>query len=90
MAPRDPVPHAISTHQRSSSRHHEFGEYTHRRKNDPMEAEDDAESVFYPAFCFKASPTHFAWVKMAASDVHQLKRPDGFGGGFCSLCLLPI
>ncbi|KAJ5125566.1 hypothetical protein N7448_004886 [Penicillium atrosanguineum] len=45
-----------------------------------MEAEDDAESVFYPAFCFKASPTHFAWVKMAASDVHRLKRPEGFGG----------
>ncbi|KAJ5662236.1 uncharacterized protein N7477_009852 [Penicillium maclennaniae] len=45
-----------------------------------MEAADDAEPVLYPAFCFKASPTHFAWVKMAASDVHRLKRPEGFGG----------
>ena len=36
----------------------------------------------YPAFCFKASPTHFAWVKMAAVDVHRLERRPGFEGMF--------
>ena len=30
--------------------------------------------VFYPAFCFKASPTHSSWVKMGAADVHRLVR----------------
>ncbi|RDW90344.1 OB-fold domain-containing protein [Aspergillus mulundensis] len=34
---------------------------------------------FYPAFCFKASPTHFAWVKMGATDVHRLKRRTEYG-----------
>ncbi|KAL2794695.1 hypothetical protein BJX66DRAFT_303286 [Aspergillus keveii] len=35
----------------------------------------DAEQLtFYPAFCFKASPTHFAWVKLTASDVHRLRK----------------
>ncbi|RAL10648.1 OB-fold domain-containing protein [Aspergillus homomorphus CBS 101889] len=29
---------------------------------------------FYPAYCFKASPTHFTWVKMAAADVLRLRR----------------
>ncbi|KAH8427538.1 OB-fold domain-containing protein [Aspergillus melleus] len=42
----------------------------------PTEHED---LVFYPAFCFKASPTHFAWVKMMATDVHRLKRRPEFG-----------
>ncbi|RAH78321.1 hypothetical protein BO86DRAFT_412427 [Aspergillus japonicus CBS 114.51] len=36
---------------------------------------------FYPAYCFKASPTHFTWVKMAVADVLQLTRraeyPEG-------------
>ncbi|PLB55693.1 hypothetical protein P170DRAFT_433203 [Aspergillus steynii IBT 23096] len=41
-------------------------------------AEHD-ELDFYPAFCFKASPTHFAWVKMMATDVHRLKRRSEFG-----------
>ncbi|KAF7593001.1 hypothetical protein BBP40_012160 [Aspergillus hancockii] len=43
-----------------------------------MATVSNGELVFYPAFCFKASPTHFAWVKMAAVDVHLLKRKVGF------------
>ncbi|KAL4803521.1 hypothetical protein BDV18DRAFT_163078 [Aspergillus unguis] len=35
--------------------------------------------TFYPAFCFTASPTHFAWVKIGAADVHRLKRRVEFG-----------
>lgn len=38
--------------------------------------------TFYPAFCFKASPTHFAWVKMAAADVHRLRSRKGFEGNY--------
>ncbi|KAL6235212.1 hypothetical protein BDW75DRAFT_230498 [Aspergillus navahoensis] len=34
---------------------------------------------FYPAFCFRASPTHFAWVKMGAADVHRLTRRLEYG-----------
>ena len=34
--------------------------------------------IYYPAFCFKASPTHFNWVKMSAADVHRLDRVSGF------------
>lgn len=45
-----------------------------------METVDNDSLVFYPAFCFKASPTHFAWVKMAAVDVHRLKKRPGFEG----------
>ncbi|KAJ5594864.1 uncharacterized protein N7459_001072 [Penicillium hispanicum] len=45
-----------------------------------MATVDDADPVFYPAFCFKASPTHSAWVKMAAADVHRLQRLKGFEG----------
>ncbi|KAL3474952.1 hypothetical protein BJX99DRAFT_230627 [Aspergillus californicus] len=37
------------------------------------------ELTFYPAFCFKASPTHFAWVKMSATDVLRLQRRMEFG-----------
>ncbi|PYH70285.1 OB-fold domain-containing protein [Aspergillus vadensis CBS 113365] len=33
---------------------------------------------FYPAYCFKASPTHFTWVKMAAVDVLRLRRRPEF------------
>ncbi|KAL2851955.1 hypothetical protein BJY01DRAFT_208559 [Aspergillus pseudoustus] len=35
---------------------------------------DAQELTFYPAFCFKASPTHFTWVKLAASDIHRLRK----------------
>jgi hypothetical protein len=43
----------------------------------------DAEQLtFYPAFCFKASPTHFAWVKLTASDVHRLRKRVEFAGPF--------
>ncbi|KAE8355309.1 hypothetical protein BDV28DRAFT_129323 [Aspergillus coremiiformis] len=43
-----------------------------------MATVDDGELVFYPAYCFRASPTHFAWVKMGAIDVHLLTRRPGF------------
>ncbi|KAJ5549922.1 hypothetical protein N7535_002134 [Penicillium sp. DV-2018c] len=44
-------------------------------------ATDDNESLtFYPAFCFKASPTHFAWVRMGAADVHRLRKLRDFAG----------
>lgn len=42
-------------------------------------AAGDGDLDFYPAYCFKESPTHFTWVKMAAVDVHRLKRRQGFG-----------
>lgn len=32
----------------------------------------------YPAFCFKASPTNFNWVKLSLSNVHKLTKPKGF------------
>jgi hypothetical protein len=50
------------------------------RENDPMATVDDVESIIYPAFCFKASPTHFTWVKMAIADVHRLQKPRNFDG----------
>lgn len=31
----------------------------------------DSNLTFYPAYCFKASPTYFAWVKLTAFDVHN-------------------
>ncbi|PWY89546.1 hypothetical protein BO94DRAFT_534318 [Aspergillus sclerotioniger CBS 115572] len=43
-----------------------------------MATADNNDLVFYPAFCFKASPTHFTWVKMAAVDVLRLKRRAEF------------
>jgi len=57
-----------------------------------METVDNDSLAFYPAFCFKASPTHFAWVKMAAVDVHRLKKRPGFEGMYlrvhCMLCFM--
>ncbi|KAE8145443.1 hypothetical protein BDV25DRAFT_170535 [Aspergillus avenaceus] len=43
-----------------------------------MATADNGDLVFYPAYCFRASPTHFTWVKMAAVDVHLLKRKVEF------------
>ncbi|TPR09400.1 Peroxisomal membrane anchor protein (Pex14p) conserved region family protein [Aspergillus niger] len=43
-------------------------------------AENHDDLEFYPAYCFKASPTHFTWVKMAAVDVLRLKRRPEFPG----------
>ncbi|PKX99122.1 OB-fold domain-containing protein [Aspergillus novofumigatus IBT 16806] len=45
-----------------------------------MATAENGNLTFYPAFCFRASPTHFTWVKMAAADVHRLKRRPGFEG----------
>ncbi|RHZ58809.1 hypothetical protein CDV55_103306 [Aspergillus turcosus] len=45
-----------------------------------MATAENGDLPFYPAFCFRASPTHFTWVKMAAVDVHRLKRRPGFEG----------
>lgn len=50
------------------------------------EAEEE-DFVFYPAFCFKASPTHLTWVKMAGADVHRLRRRRGFEGTYLPVCL---
>ena len=37
--------------------------------------------AFYPAYCFRASPTYFAWVKLTASDIHNaLHTRRGFEG----------
>jgi Telomere regulation protein Stn1 len=37
--------------------------------------------TFYPAYCYKASPTYFAWVKLTALDVHNaLSTRPGFEG----------
>lgn len=55
-----------------------------------MATVDDGDLVFYPAFYFKASPTHFAWVKMAAVDVHRLKRRPGFEGMYSNSLLLTM
>ena len=34
---------------------------------------------FYPAYCNKASPTYFTWVKLTASDIHHaLRSRPGF------------
>ncbi|GLA15613.1 hypothetical protein AnigIFM62618_002156 [Aspergillus niger] len=41
-------------------------------------AENHDDLEFYPAYCFKASPTHFTWVKMAAVDVLRLRRRPEF------------
>lgn len=30
--------------------------------------------TFYPAYCFSASPTWFAWVKLTAHDIHRVLR----------------
>lgn len=30
--------------------------------------------LFYPAYCNKASPTYFTWVKLTASDIHHALR----------------
>jgi hypothetical protein len=40
-------------------------------------------TTFYPAFCFKVSPTHFAWVKMTAAEMRRLKPRKGFEGKLC-------
>lgn len=34
----------------------------------------------YPAYCYAASPTYNAWVKLTAADVHGLRRQPGFEG----------
>ncbi|EZF32814.1 hypothetical protein H109_07475 [Trichophyton interdigitale MR816] len=36
--------------------------------------------TFYPAYCYKASPTHFTWVKLSAVNVHHLTRRSGYEG----------
>lgn len=54
-----------------------------QRENDPMATVDDVDPIIYPAFCFKASPTNFTWVKMAIADVHRLQKPKNFDGKWC-------
>jgi hypothetical protein len=52
-----------------------------------METSSNESLEFYPAFCFKASPTHFTWVKMGAADVHRLREFGGFSGMSLSISL---
>jgi Telomere regulation protein Stn1 len=41
----------------------------------------DTNLTFYPAYCYKVSPTYFAWVKLTAVDVHNaLYTRRGFEG----------
>lgn len=50
------------------------------KKDEPMATVNNENLIFYPAFCFKASPTHFTWVKMGAADVHRLRKSSDFVG----------
>ena len=64
-------------------------------KNDPMATVSNGNTGtgnldIYPAFCFKASATHFAWVKMAAVDVHRLERRRGFEGMFIIIIIIIV
>ncbi|KAB8337331.1 hypothetical protein FH972_021630 [Carpinus fangiana] len=34
----------------------------------------------YPAYCHRASPTYWKWVKLAVADVHALRSEGGFEG----------
>lgn len=49
---------------------------------------EDSPLTFYPAFTFKASHTHFTWVKMSAIDIHQLRKRKEFDGTL--IPVLPI
>ncbi|EED22396.1 OB-fold nucleic acid binding domain protein [Talaromyces stipitatus ATCC 10500] len=52
-----------------------------RKYEQDNEIEKEAEELlFYPAFCFPASPTHFTWVKMSIADIHHLQSRKGFEG----------
>lgn len=68
----------INRWQHTTPQHNRTQLYNSNTHNDPMAA-GDGDLDFYPAYCFKESPTHFTWVKMAAVDVHRLKRRQGFG-----------
>jgi hypothetical protein len=53
---------------------------TDRSNNNNNASKQKPNLPFYPAFCFRASATHFAWVKMGAADVHRLTRRLEYGG----------
>ena len=38
------------------------------------------ELTFYPAYCHRASPTYFAWVRLSCANVHSLATRKGFEG----------
>ncbi|CBF69879.1 hypothetical protein AN6240.2 [Aspergillus nidulans FGSC A4] len=50
-----------------------------RSNNNNNASKQKPKLPFYPAFCFRASPTHFAWIKMGAADVHRLTRRLEYG-----------
>ncbi|EGD87288.1 hypothetical protein H112_05827 [Trichophyton rubrum D6] len=53
----------------------------HGVKNNPKKELIPPDGLtFYPAYCYKASPTHFAWVKLSAVNVHHLTRRSGYEG----------
>lgn len=39
-----------------------------------------SQVAIYPAYCFAASPTYNAWVKLTAADVHKLRQEPGYQG----------
>ncbi|KAL5336458.1 hypothetical protein BJX70DRAFT_389982 [Aspergillus crustosus] len=47
--------------------------------NDTTSINASSKHPIYPAFCFRASPTNFAWVKLGITDIHRLERRVEFG-----------
>ena len=45
-----------------------------------MQTSLSAPLKFYPAYCFSLSPTHEAWARLTARDVHALQERAGFEG----------
>lgn len=41
-----------------------------------------ASLIFYPAFCFRLSPTYGTWARLTATDVYSLRERVGFEGAF--------
>ncbi|KAK2819986.1 hypothetical protein FQN49_007834 [Arthroderma sp. PD_2] len=50
----------------------------HNKHKEQLTSDDGL--TFYPAYCYKASPTHFTWVKLSAVNVHRLARRRGYEG----------
>lgn len=51
-----------------------------------MTSREATPLVLYPAYCFPASPTYFAWVKLTAHDIHHVLRSrPGFAASTTSL-----
>lgn len=78
----------VSRRKQSKAYSHQHPTQNKTTENDPMAPEAEEEDlVFYPAFCFKAAPTHLTWVKMAGADLQRLRRRRGFEGTYLPVCL---